>query len=312
MLLQDLAIVVQVAQTRSITKAAQLLDLKTATASAAIKRVEKTLGEPLFVRTTRQLRLSGAGERYLPKCQQALALLDQAQNSLGQDSDTLTGELRLAVSSDLGRNRAVQWLDELLGQHPQLSMRLHISDSNVDFYRDNIDIALRYGPPPADSKLVGFKICPVPSVLCASPDYLTRCGEPQHPEQLPHHNGLFYQLHETLYNQWLFAKGDQRYKIKMTGNRAGNDGDLVRRWCIAGYGLAVKSCLDVAQDLLNGSLIPVMTDYQPRPTELWLMCPSRHTITPSVRLLRDNLRQRTRTILSQLVSAGHLDKQVLS
>jgi len=61
----------------------------------------------------------------------------------------------------------------------------------------------------------------------------------------------------------------------MSGNRASNDGDLVRRWCVAGKGIAVKSCLDMSNDLLSGNVISVMPDFKPRATELWIICPAR-------------------------------------
>tara|TARA_R110001583_G_scaffold9945_6_gene46352 strand:- start:7625 stop:7855 length:231 start_codon:yes stop_codon:yes gene_type:complete len=76
MLLEDLQVVLNVAKFRSITQAAESLDMHIATASAAVKRVEKSLGNELFIRTTRQLRLSSAGERYIPQCQQALLMLE--------------------------------------------------------------------------------------------------------------------------------------------------------------------------------------------------------------------------------------------
>ncbi|ENN96884.1 LysR family transcriptional regulator [Pseudoalteromonas agarivorans S816] len=79
MLLEDLQVILKVAEFKSITAAASNLDMRTATASAAVKRVEQALGFELFIRTTRHLRLSAAGERYIPQCQQALAMLEQAK-----------------------------------------------------------------------------------------------------------------------------------------------------------------------------------------------------------------------------------------
>ena len=180
MLLQDLEVILKVAEHRSITAAATQLDMRTATASAAVKRVESTLGVDLFVRTTRSLRLSNAGERYIPKCQQALLMLKQARLNIMDDWDSIEGELRLAVSSDLGRNLVMPWLDELMQAHPKLSLKTNISDSNIDLYRDYVDIALRYGSPD-DASLYGFKICNVPVLLCATQPYLEQYGMPTHP-----------------------------------------------------------------------------------------------------------------------------------
>ena len=201
MLLEDLQVVLKVAEFRSITAAAANLDMRTATASAALKRVESALGAELFVRTTRQLRLSSAGERYLPQCTQALLMLDQARQNIKQDLGIVDGELRISLSSDLGRNLVTPWLDEFMETYPNVSLRLHISDSNIDFYRDSVDMALRYGSPD-DASLYGFKICNVPALLCATQDYLDKHGIPKHPHDLPSYNGLFYQLYDMTYDVW--------------------------------------------------------------------------------------------------------------
>ena len=240
--IEDLKLILKVAEFRSITLAAAKLDMRTATASAAIKRVEAALGSELFVRTTRHLRLSAAGERYIPQCEQALAVLELAKQNLKGEHDEIEGELRVALSSDLGRNLVIPWIDELMDTYPKLSLRTHISDSNIDFYRDSVDIALRYGSP-NDASVYGFKICNVPRLLCATDEYLLQNGAPMHPDDLASHQGLFYQLQDIINNTWEFTDGESKYKVKMNGRRASNDGDLVRRWCVAGKGLAVKSCL---------------------------------------------------------------------
>ncbi len=98
----------------------------------------------------------------------------------------------------------------------------------------------------------------------------------------------------------------------MSGNRASNDGDLVRRWCAAGKGLAIKSCLDMSTDLLSGKVVSIMPEFKPRATELWLICPSRQSITPAVRLLRDTFKEKTKEILSRLIDKGILDDSALT
>lgn len=311
MLLEDLQVVLKVAEFRSITAAAAHLDMRTATASAALKRVENTLGVELFIRTTRSLRLSSAGERYIPQVEQAMLMLDQAKLKIKDDLDIVDGELRIAVSSDLGRNLVTPWLDEFMANHPNVTLRANISDSKIDFYRDLVDMALRYGSP-NDANLYGFKICNVPGVLCATREYLDKNGTPQHPHDLPLHNGLFYQLNDITHDVWEFSHNGTDYKIKMSGNRASNDGDLVRRWCVAGKGLAVKSCLDMSADLLSGRVVSVMPEFKPRVTELWLICPSRQLITPAARLLRNTFKKKSMGILQQLIAKGILDDSVLA
>ncbi len=305
MTFDDLTVVLKVAEFRNITAAATSLDMRAATASAAVKRVEQELGVELFVRSTRKLRLSAAGEKYLPQCQQALGLLDEARKSIHSGRESVAGEIRLSVSSDLGRNRVVPWMDQLMTSHPGLSLRVQITDSNVDFFRDSVDMALRYGSP-NDANLYGFKICDVPRLLCATPDYLAEYGTPEHPHDLAAHNGLFYQLQDIPYDVWTFRRGSEEFRVKMKGNRSSNDGDLVRRWCVAGHGIAVKSSLDMSDDLLAGRVINVMAEYAPPVSELWLICPTRQSITPAMRLLRDALKTHCHGILDTLVERGVL------
>jgi len=311
MSLDDLIVVLRVAEFRNITAAATSLDMRAATASAAVKRVEQELGVELFVRSTRRLRLSAAGEKYLPYCKQAIDLLSQAQQNLRSEVDSVTGEIRLSVSSDLGRNRVVPWIDELMATHPGLNLRVQITDTNVDFYRDSVDMALRYGAP-SDTNLYGFKICDVPRLLCASPDYLSRHGRPIHPDDLENHNGLFYQLQDIPFDLWTFKRGDEEYRVKMTGDRASNDGDLVRRWCVSGRGLAIKSCLDMSDDLLAGRVTTIMPGYAPPVSELWLICPTRQSITPAMRLLRDDLRAKVGELMNAMIAGGFFPPDRLS
>tara|TARA_R110002167_G_scaffold3583_4_gene17366 strand:- start:8171 stop:9106 length:936 start_codon:yes stop_codon:yes gene_type:complete len=310
MQIEDLHVVLKVAEFRSITAAAASLDMQMATASAAIKRIERALGVELFIRTTRSLRLSGPGERYIPHCQQALDMLEQAKQNVKDDLAIVDGELRIAISSDLGRNLVTPWLDEFMQTHSAITLKVSLSDSNIDFYRDGVDIALRYGSP-TDSNMYGFKVCNVPRLLCASPNYLEQHGTPTHPNDLVTHNGLFYQLSDIIHNVWLFSHQGEKFKIKMNGNRAANDGDLVRRWCVAGKGLATKSALDVASDLLAGDLVNVIPEYKATDTELWIICPSRQSITPAVRLLRDTFRNKCQTIFQKLHDKGILSNEEL-
>ena len=305
MLIEDLNVILKVAEFRSITAAAESLDMQTATASAAVKRVEHALGVELFIRTTRRLRLSIAGEKYIPNCEQALQMLEHAKQNVKDDLDIIDGELRISVPSDLGRNLILPWLDQFMETHKGVSVKLHISDSNIDFYRDPVDIALRYGSP-NDVNLYGFKICNVPRVICATEEYLEKYGLPKHPNDLTTHNGLLYQLHDIIHDVWEFSYHEETIKVKIRSNRTSNDAELVRRWCVNSKGIAAKSSLDMSHNLLNDQVVPILSEYTPKPTELWLICPSRQTITPAVRLLREHLKTKCADVLAQLINKGVL------
>jgi len=295
----DLTLFVRIADSGSITAPAEQLGISPAAASAALKRLEKQLDVQLFIRSTRQLRITSEGERFLLYCRQALTSLEEGKTSLNAMKGKIAGELRLSVSSDLGRNIVLPWLDDAMKKHPALSLNLSVGDLLSDFYLDRVDVALRYGEP-EDSSMVAFHIATVDRVAFASPDYLAQFGEPKHPEELRDHNCLLYQLGSRAYDSWAFSKDDESFKVQVQGNRESNDADIVRRWAVAGKGIAFKSILDVSADLRSGRVVRLLPDYQSEPLSTWLICPSRKQVTPAILMLRDLLREKCAEALSDL------------
>ena len=294
----DLQLFIRTADTGSITASANQLGTTPAAASAALKRLEKQLETQLFIRSTRQLRITAEGERFLVYCRQALAQLEEGKASLQAMRGRIAGELRMSVPSDLGRNFILPWLDEAMAQHPGLSLQLSISDALSDFYLDRVDVALRYGEL-EDSSAVAFQIAVVERIIFASPDYISQHGAPTHPNELKQHNCLLYRLGKRVFNHWgLSGKGEQ-HQVMVRGDRESNDAEVVRRWALAGKGVGFKSSLDLSADLQSGRLIRLLPDYQSEPVGLWLICPSRKQVTPAVLMLRDLLRQHCAEALRQ-------------
>ncbi|MFT6915341.1 MAG: DNA-binding transcriptional LysR family regulator [Motiliproteus sp.] len=287
----DLNLFIRIAETGSITESAKQQGISTAAASSALKRLEIQLDVQLFIRTTRQLRITAAGEQFLFHCRQALASLDQGRQSAHQLQGRIGGELRLSVSSDLGRNVVLPWLDELMDEHPALSVNLNVGDSLTNFFMDDVDVALRYGKP-EDSTRVAFHIATIKRVTCAAPSYLSAFGEPSHPEDLRKHNCLLHRLDGRLFNTWEFVDKSGDHKIKVSSNRVSNDTDIVRRWAVAGKGIAYRSEIDISGDLRSGKLIRVLPDFQSPGAQLYLICPGRKQVTPAVILLREMLRDK--------------------
>lgn len=296
----DLTLFVRTADSGSITRAAKQLNITTATASASLKRLEKQLGVALFIRSTRQLRITAEGERFLVYCREALDNLDVGKASIHALEGKVAGELRVSAPSDLGRNLLLGWIDEIMEQHPDLSINLLLGDTIADFYMDRVDLAIRYGTP-ADSSMVAFKLADINRVLCASPDYLTHHGTPQKPSDLLDHNCLLFHLNNRVDDLWEFisidANNKESIKIRVPSNRTSNDSDAVRLWAIAGKGIAYKSHLDMAEDLNAGRVVKLLPNYQSQQGELNLMSPTRTVITPAALLLRDMLREKFAQLL---------------
>ncbi len=288
----DLQLFVRAADLGSLSAAARAMDLSAAVASAALKRIEQQLGARLLARSTRSLRLTAEGEGFLAYARSALSSLDEGRRLLASGQDQCNGVLQLSAPSDFGRNVLLPWLDEFQREYPQLTVRLLLGDRIADLFRQPVDIALRYGEP-EDSSLVALPIAPLNRrVLCASPDYLARCGEPHHVEQLAQHNCLLFMLGNRVHDHWTFHDGKREMSLTVRGDRFSDDADVVRLWALAGAGVAYKSWLDVAADVRAGRLKVLMPQLQGEATPLNLLCAHRAQLSKPVNLLREMLVRR--------------------
>ncbi|WP_335921526.1 MULTISPECIES: LysR family transcriptional regulator [Shewanella] len=289
--LQDLKIFSETARQGNLSRVAQLLDLTPAATSAAIKRLEAQLNTVLFVRSTRSLRLTQEGEIFLQHCNEALNILDDGFQAIQRGQSLLKGKLQLSLPSDLGRNLLLPILDEFMERHPQVSIRVQISDRLTDIYRQPVDIAIRYGLP-ADSALIALPLCRQNDrVLCASPDYIARFGAPGSPEELAQHNCLCFMLADATHSRWHFQSTSGQITVQVKGDRVADDGELVRRWAVAGKGIAYKSRLDISEELKNGQLLQLCPEWRGEEAPLNMLCADRRQLSPLVIALREHLEQ---------------------
>ncbi|WP_287877299.1 LysR family transcriptional regulator [Aquitalea sp.] len=302
--LEDVQILLHTAQLGSLSAAARALDISPAVASAALKRLESELGTHLLVRSTRSLRLTADGERYLEHARTALDALQAGAQALAAGRQTLQGQLSLSMPSDIGRQLLRPWLDVFLDEHPGVRLQLHISDRLADLYRMPVDVALRYGVP-EDSSLVALPMLPDNRrLLCAAPSYLARHGWPGQPEDLAAHACLRLVLGDALHERWRFVRQGEWSTVMVSGRRNSDDGEIVRRWAVDGQGIAYKSRLDVLDDVRAGRLLPLLTDYQTERAPLYLVCPHRMMLSPLVVRLREFLQLRLQQhVLAPLQSA---------
>jgi len=283
---------VRAADCGGLSAAARELDIAPAAASAALKRLETALGTRLFVRSTRSLRLTADGERYLIHARTVLLAIDEGAASVMRDAQTIAGDLSLSIPSDLGRNVMLPWLDEFQALHPAIRLRIRISDRLADLYRQTIDVAIRYGEP-EDSGMVALPLAPDNRrVLCGSPAYFKRHAMPKKLSDLQTHNCLRFVLGDAVHERWLFWRNKKSESVMVNGDSISDDGDLVRRWALAGKGLAYKSQLDVSNDLKKGRLVVTLAHYKGELAPLNLVCAHRLMLSPAVVSLRDFLRAR--------------------
>jgi DNA-binding transcriptional LysR family regulator len=291
---QDLAIFVASADHGSLSAAARQLDLSPAVASAGLKRLEADLGAALFVRTTRSMRLTLAGERLLARSKALLDGLREAEDELRAGGDGVEGRLHISMPSDLGRHVVLPWLNDFQAQHPGVTLRLQLTDRMADMYREPVDIGLRFGKPPGSSMVALPLLEDNRRVLCAAPAYLARRGEPASPHELAAgnragHNCLCFMLDDTVNDRWRFRKGGEEIEVTVQGDRVADDSEIVRRWALAGLGICYRSRIDVQADLAGGRLRLVCPDWEGNNLPLYMVLANRGQVSPAVRVLREFL-----------------------
>jgi DNA-binding transcriptional LysR family regulator len=284
----DLRLLVETVRGGTLTAAGRALGVTPAAASASLKRLENRLGERLFERSTRAVRLTTQGQTLLDYATRAMELLEEAEAQLASERRALIGTVRVATSSDLTRSVLLPWLDEFLAAHPGVRLALTVSDRPQDVTRDAVDLALRYGEL-RDSRLVARTLLSTRRVLCAAPSYLRRHKPPRTPGDLVDHNCLTFYLGHQRYVRWRFEKAGKWTEVRVEGDREADDAGLAHQWANAGAGLIYKSKLDLMHDLESGRLVQLLRGWNGEPTPLTLILPSNRFVPARVRALVDFL-----------------------
>lgn len=295
----DLQLFARTAALGSFSTAAREADLLPGQVAAAIARLERELDLRLFVRTTRSLRLTAEGAVYLPYAHDVLAALREGRARVQGEDAELAGTLRVAAPSDLGRNVLLPWLTAFRRAHPRLQLHLQLSDQVTDVFRDPVDIAFRLGRFD-DASYVALSLLPDNRrVLVASPGYVQAHGAPHSMDALKDHACLLYQLGGRTHDRWNFEHDGRRSVVVVRGALLCDDADVVRRWAVAGEGIAYKSWLDVGDDVRAGRL-QVLLGGSGEPLPLNLVCPHRKQFSPAVRQLHGFLGERLAPLLEGL------------
>ncbi len=282
-LLSDLEVFVASAEAGQLAHAARVLGITPAGASAALKRLESGLGVRLMLRTTRKLRLTQEGERYLPHARQVLAALRAGRVAVANEPASIGGLLRIAAPADFGRNRLMARLLEFAARHPAVRFQVALDDAIADFFSTPVDLALRYGKL-GDSRLIAQTLAELPRVLCAAPEYLARRGMPAHPDQLQQHDTLCYMQQQRAVDRWPLHRGDECVEIEVAPRWVFNDAEMVRRCAIRGMGIAYRIRSDIEDDIKAGRLQRVLPDWDGEPVPLSLVYPDR-ALSPALRAL---------------------------
>ncbi|MFC3943872.1 LysR family transcriptional regulator [Pseudomonas gingeri NCPPB 3146 = LMG 5327] len=291
--LGDMRLFVEAAAQGSLSAGGRLSGLSPAAASARLIKLEAALQARLFDRTTRRLRLTEEGRIYLQHCQVALRAIEEGEQVLQAVRGGVRGKVRLSVPADLGRTLINQWLDAFCDLHPQLQISLTLSDSVSDLLQDDIDIAIRFGLP-RDGALVARRLAPNWRVLCASPDYLERHGEPRTVADLADHQYIVLVTAAGPLNVFHFLDHEQHWNYTVPLDQAWetNDGAQARTWALAGRGIARKTIWDVAADIRAGRLKVVLPGLSIGEAGVHAVFHGSRYMMPRVRVLLDYLIER--------------------
>ena len=286
--LHAMEIFAEVARLRSFSAAGRVLGLTRAMVSKHIMQLEARLGARLLYRSTREVSLTEAGQAYLDPCLATLELAREASRAINPQGAELAGPLRIQAPSSFGS----AWLADALARfslrHPLLKPSLFVDDALLDPIRHGFDLTIRVGGIPDTSGLASRRLAPCRGVLCASPDYLARCGVPAVPEGLLAHQCLHFS-HLTDGTSWHFDRGGEKRTVRVAAAFTANNGLVLHNAALRGLGIVYSTTFLACNALLDGTLVPVLADWDLPLNYLSALYPASRQPSPKVRALIDFL-----------------------
>lgn len=276
-----------VVEAGSFTGATRALDMSKAAVSRYVAELEERLGVRLLHRTTRKLSPTTEGEIFFARCRELLDNLDEAEAEITSRSGEASGLLKVNVPVTFGLMYLAPLWPVFLARHPKLDLDITLSDRVVDLVEDGFDLAVRIGQLPSSS-LISRKLAATRMVLCASPDYLKRRGEPSAPGELLQHDVISYSLFSSGEN-WTFTGPEGDVSVKVVPRVRTNSGDTCRAAALQHQGIVLQPTFIVGADLERGSLHEIMSGYRSTELGVYAVYPSRKFVSPKVRLLIDFL-----------------------
>lgn len=284
-------IFVEVARLRSFSEAGRRLGLTRAMVSKHIMQLEDRLQARLLHRSTREVSLTDVGQAYLEPCMAAVAQAQEAArvvSGVREAGGALAGPLRIQAPSSFGS----AWLADAVARfslpHPQLTPLLYVDDALLDPIEHGFDLTIRVGGIP-DSRALSLRpLAPCKGVLCASPAYLERAGKPAVPEELARHQCLHFS-HLTDGATWHFAQGEERRAVRINAAFTANNGLVLHQAALRGLGIVYSTTFLACDALLNGTLVPVLEDWELPLNYLSALYPASRQPSPKVRALIDFL-----------------------
>lgn len=286
--LRAMEIFVEVARLRSFSEAGRRLGLTRAMVSKHIMQLEDKLQARLLHRSTREVSLTDVGQAYLEPCMATVAQAREAARAIAHAGGELAGPLRIQAPSSFGS----MWLADAVARfslpHPQLTPLLYVDDALLDPIEHGFDLTIRVGGIPDSHALAMRPLAPCKGVLCASPDYLARAGRPAAPEDLAQHQCLHFS-HLTDGATWHFSQGERRTSVRINAAFTANNGLVLHQAALRGLGIVYSTTFLACEALRDGTLVPVLDDWELPLNYLSALYPASRQPSPKVRALIDFL-----------------------
>lgn len=258
---RKLELLVRAAEAGSFAKAARSLQLDPSAVSHAIAELEKELRVTLFYRTTRQLRLTEAGEEICRRGSEIIDRLSDLEGAASKAHENLTGTLRLGMSVVISRAVVMPRLPEFMRRHPALRLECLVITQVKDMHASGVDLLLRIGEPP-DSGVIARKLVELRFGVYAAPKYLESAGAPATPEDLLRHRCLVHhppQVNKP-WDEWEFERNGERKLIRVPSTLVTDDREGLFVAALAGGGLIRTGVFDPVF-ITSGRLQKVLGDW---------------------------------------------------
>lgn len=303
--LDNIRTFVRVYELGSMSAAGRDLRISPAVTSARISQLEDHLGVRLFQRTTRSLTPTEQGRAFYEGAVEVLHSVEAAEARVMDLTENPRGTLFVAAPLGLGRRLLAPQVPEFLDTYPEITLRLRLTDRNVDLPGEGLDLAFFLGQP-QDSTLRIRKIADCRRILCASPSYVERRGMPQSGDDLVRdgHDCLNLRYPGATEFRWQLVTPDGPRKFAVSGRYECDDGDVLTGWALAGRGIALKPVFEVAEHLTSGALVPVATDTPPEPVQMACLYTHRRHQDPKTRLFMDFICERLAAVVRTAEAAA--------
>ncbi|WP_374523240.1 LysR family transcriptional regulator [Hydrogenophaga sp.] len=290
---EEMRVFAAVVDAGSFVRAADALDLSKTAVSRHVSELESRLGVRLLHRTTRKLSLTAEGQVFHARCKALLGAVEAAEAEITAGSVQPSGVLRLNVPVTFGLMHLAPLWPDFMQRYPQVTLDVSLADRLVDLVEEGFDLAVRIAQL-SSSTLVSRQLATTRMVLCASPEYLRRHGQPQRPADLAQHRVLAYSLfHQG--EHWAFDGPQGREVVKVNPILRTNSGDTCVAAALAHQGVVLQPSFLVGEPLRQGDLVEVLPGHRSGEMGIYAVYPSRQHLPPKVRAMVDFLVEAFRT-----------------